>query len=90
MWPLLRGLPDGRFEPYYKGLDPVVRDRHGCATADFNGDGLLDVYIAIGGCKGTCRNAKELWIQHPDHTFVDEAKKWGIDDPGGRGRVPWC
>ena len=87
-WPLLRGLPDGRFEPYYKGLDPGRRDRHGCAVADFNGDGLLDIYMSLGACQGKCTTEKELWIQRPDHTFVNEAKQWGISDPDARGRVP--
>lgn len=86
-WPLYQGLPDGRFR-LNDAVDFARRDRHGCAVADFNGDGLLDIYMSIGGCEGTCEEPKELWIQQADHTFVDEAERWGIDDPGGRGRVP--
>ncbi len=84
-WKLLYGSASGRFTPA-----PITfsrRDRHSCVFADFNGDGLLDIYFAIGACRGTCKNAKELWIQRPDHTFVEEAKQWGLTDPGSRGRV---
>jgi hypothetical protein len=88
VWPLLKGAPDGRFVPYYKGLMSQRADFHGCAVADFNGDGLLDIYMAVGSCKGGCADTKQLWIQKPDHTFVEEARQFGIDDPGGRGRVP--
>jgi hypothetical protein len=87
-WPLLLGTSDGRFVPYYQGLDPEHADRHGCAVADYNGDGRLDVYFAIGACQGTCRTHKELWIQQPDHTFLNEAAKWGIDIVDDRGRAP--
>ena len=86
-WPLMRGVGDGRFELDERfTLKPA--DRHGCAVADFNGDGLLDIYLSIGACRGECKSPKELWIQQPDHTFVDEASQWGVSDPGGRGRVP--
>jgi hypothetical protein len=27
-----------------------------------------------------------LYIQRPDHTFVDEASQWNVSDPAGRGR----
>ncbi len=84
-WKLFYGTADGRFT---LARTFSLRDRHGCAVADFNGDGLLDIYFALGACKGDCKNAKELWIQRPDHTFVEEAAQWGLTDPGGRGRVP--
>jgi hypothetical protein len=85
-WRLLYGSARGVFTP---APTPIPKgDRHGCVFADFNGDGRFDIYFAIGDCKGTCRNAKELWIQRPDHTFVNEAAQWGISDPESRGRVP--
>ena len=86
-WPVYLGNGNGTFS-----LDPLFtlqpRDRHGCAVADYNGDGLLDVYFAVGAVRGTGQAPKELWIQQPDHSFVDQAAAWGIADPGGRGRVP--
>lgn len=86
-WNLYLGKGDGRFVQDHD-VTFARRDRHGCAVADFNRDGLLDVYFSIGACRGTCKNAKELWIQQPNHTFVDEAAKWGITDAEGRGREP--
>ncbi len=88
IWPLLKGKADGTFVRYYDGLMKKRADFHGCAVADFNGDGLLDIYMAVGSCHGLCADPKQLYIQQPDHSFVEEARKWGIADPDGRGRVP--
>jgi FG-GAP-like repeat len=86
-WQLFRGLPGGKFVEVDQGTFPL-RDRHGCTTADFNGDGLPDIYASIGACMGTCQADKELWIQNPGGTFTDRAQQFGIADPGGRGRLP--
>jgi hypothetical protein len=86
-WQLFRGSPDGTFVETNVGTFPK-RDRHGCATGDFNGDGRPDIYAAIGACAGTCTAPKELWIQTADGSFVDRAAQFGISDPGGRGREP--
>ena len=86
-WPLMLGEGNGKFRFDDKFiLKPL--DRHGCAVADFNHDGLLDIYLSRGACKGLCQSPKELWIQQKDHSFINEAPQWGISDPGGRGRVP--
>lgn len=45
----------------------------GVAAVDFNGDGLLDIYVANDG------RANNLWIQQPDHTFVDRATEMLCD-----------
>jgi hypothetical protein len=86
-WQLFKGLPDGKFVEVDKGTFPLV-DGHGCATADFNGDGRPDIYEALGACMGTCTAPKELWIQTKNGNFVDRAEQFGITDPGGRGRAP--
>lgn len=86
-WQLFMGTSDGEFVETNVGTFPA-RDRHGCATGDYNGDGRPDIYASIGGCAGTCRARKELWIQRADGTFVDRAVDFGIDDPDGRGSQP--
>jgi FG-GAP-like repeat len=85
-WKLFFGSASGRFTRAPNRFS--IRDRHGCVLADFNGDGLLDLYFSIGACKGTCRSSKELWLQRRDHTFYPAANKWGIVDQGSRGRAP--
>jgi FG-GAP-like repeat len=86
-WQLFRGKPDGTFVETNVGTFPK-RDRHGCATGDFNGDGRPDIYASIGACKGTCSAPKELWIQTPDGSFGDRAAEFGLADPYGRGFQP--
>jgi hypothetical protein len=61
-------------------------DRHYCSSADVNADGLPDVFCAMGANKGSELKQNELWIQQPDHTFVDEARAYGVADMFGRGR----
>lgn len=84
---IFRGHADGTFT-LTQTLPPA--DRHGCDSADFNADGLLDFYCAVGAEKGTTNDkANELWLQDPyDHEIpfhkVDGA--WGAADPAGRGR----
>jgi hypothetical protein len=96
-WQLYRELPNGKFVEIDVGTFPL-RDRHGCAVADFTGGGQPDIYASIGACKGEqvsnpavqtfCLGYKELWIQTKRGTFVDRAKQFGITDPGLRGRFP--
>jgi hypothetical protein len=42
-WPLLSQGPAGKFTKVLPGTFATRQDRHGCATADFNGDGRPDV-----------------------------------------------
>jgi len=62
-------------------------DRHGCAAADVNGDGLVDLYCAVGAVQGTGVKQNELWIQTPRGVFV-HAVDFGAEDPYGRSRRP--
>ena len=62
------------------------RDRHACTWGDVNQDGLQDLFCAIGADVGSDVKSNELWIQHPDHTFTDEAAKYHVLDPLARGR----
>jgi hypothetical protein len=66
---------------------PPKRDYHGCAAADVDLNGELDLYCTVGGHKGgTGANRKELWLQEPAGTFTEQAAEWGVRDEFGRGR----
>jgi hypothetical protein len=72
-------------------LWPARVDRHDCAWADVNLDGLLDMYCTVG--RTAANNVKdathdnELWLQQSGGNFTDVGTAWGLGDPYGRGRA---
>jgi len=62
-------------------------DRHDCDAADFDRNGRLDLYCAVGGGKGVGQGPKELWLQDETGHFTKQLNH-GADDPFGRGRIP--
>ena len=59
-------------------------DKHGCAWGDANGDGLWDLFCAVGLQQFS---VNELWIQNSDRTFTNRARELGLtQDTHGRYR----
>jgi hypothetical protein len=92
-WPLMRNNGNGTFTQV---TSFAKTDRHGCVAADFGStvgdgqqDGLPDIYCVTGACKGNCTKEypNHLYLQRPNHTFVEVGKVWGVADPHGRGRA---
>jgi enediyne biosynthesis protein E4 len=52
----------------------------GVTMADVNGDGLLDIYLSVGG-KFEPKN-NQLYINNGDGTFTERAAEYGLDDAG--------
>lgn len=75
-WPRIK--PNG-FQP----------DRHDCAFADFDHNGLVDSYCS-GGRNESNRvktgMENELWMQTSVGQFTDRGVAWGVGDVCGRGR----
>ena len=93
-WALMQNQGNDTFTEVLNGTF-YKTDRHGCVDADFGSlegygrpDGLPDLYCVTGACNGTCKKEypNSLFIQRPDHSFVDVAKSWGVADAHGRGR----
>jgi hypothetical protein len=61
-------------------------DRHHCAWADVNKDGLPDLFCVEGAERGTEVKRNDLEIQQPGHTFVEQTAKFGLLDLYARGR----
>ncbi len=54
----------------------------GVTMADINGDGFLDIYICqVGNYKGI-KGRNQLFINHGDLKFTEEAHSWGLDFEG--------
>ncbi|MDC8000169.1 VCBS repeat-containing protein [Aequorivita todarodis] len=61
----------------YKGFST------GASMLDINNDGWLDIYVCkAGSVKDDNARRNLLFINQKDGTFKEEAKKWGLDDPG--------
>ena len=56
--------------------------RTGVSMADVNGDGLLDIYICNSGDIKGDNKENELYINQGDLSFKEEAKQFGLNDPG--------
>ncbi len=54
----------------------------GVTMADVNGDGLLDIYICYSGNVDSNMRRNQLFINQGNLKFKEEAKQYGLDDPG--------
>jgi hypothetical protein len=77
---------DGTFSQSDVNYFKSIKDRHDCEAADFNSDGLEDMFCSVGADRGSAAKANALYIQQPDGSFVDEAYQGNVVDPWGRGR----
>ena len=60
------------------GFDAAFGNGLGVVTADFNADGLIDIFVANDGM------VNQLWLNNGDLTFTDSAHDWScaMDDHG--------
>jgi enediyne biosynthesis protein E4 len=54
----------------------------GVCMADVNGDGLLDIYVCYSGIAPGDPRRNELYINHGNLKFTEEAEAYGIADGG--------
>ena len=54
----------------------------GVCMADVNGDGLLDIYVCYSGIALGDSRHNELYINHSNGKFTEEAEAYGIADGG--------
>ena len=50
---------------------------------DINNDGWLDIYVSKAGSLNDDNGRRnKLFVNQEDGSFKEEARKWGLDDPG--------
>lgn len=73
-----------------KNAQGGILDRHDCAWADVDHNGLQDMYCSGGrnlsNYYKTSVKDNELWMQFTPGNFTDVGTEWGVGDPCGRGR----
>src|SRR5215472_14588351 len=68
------------------GLANEDGDCHSAVWADYNNDGLLDLFIGKGTEKSDSIDYDELWINNGDGTFTNMAHSAGVESLGHRNR----
>ena len=85
----------GKVSPRTHPFSLAMKDRHALAWADYNGDGVLDVFINRGALSGTLRKhseeiqrkSEDEFLVSPDKgKFSDIAAEIGIKKKGCSGR----
>ncbi|MBK8956289.1 MAG: VCBS repeat-containing protein [Saprospiraceae bacterium] len=82
---LYKNLGNFKFEDVSDkaGISKLDGWRSGVSTADINNDGYMDLYICRGGFENIPeKNKNILLINQKNMTFLDEAEKYGVADPG--------
>jgi len=55
----------------------------GVTMLDVNNDGWLDIYVSKAGSLTNAEGRRNLlFVNQKDGTFLEDSKKWGLDDPG--------
>ncbi|MFT7073851.1 MAG: hypothetical protein ACJAX3_002851, partial [Patiriisocius sp.] len=55
----------------------------GATMLDVNNDGWLDIYVSKAGSLTNDDGRRNLlFVNQKDGTFLEQSKKWGLDDPG--------
>jgi hypothetical protein len=66
---------------------PKFSDLHGIASCDFNGDGLLDLYLTAGAEHGNDWGINQLWVgAKTGWQFNENTEPTLLSDDVGRGR----
>jgi enediyne biosynthesis protein E4 len=68
------------------GLDPHNGDAHGAVWADFDSDGLLDLFVSKGTIKNNVIDYDDLWHNNGDGTFTNINGSAGVEGLGHRNR----
>lgn len=85
----------GKVNPPSTVVSLAMRDRHAMAWADFNADGVMDVFVNRGALGGTLRAfpaaitdsvRDELLLSSGPGKFTDAAQAMGIEKEGCSGR----
>jgi hypothetical protein len=83
-----------RISPSAHRFELGLKDRHGAAWADWDGDGRTDLFIARGGLKGEMKNFPEVYsdelFRATGRGFEDVTKTSGLTKQSCRARqVAW-
>jgi hypothetical protein len=80
---LWRGNADGTFTLVAHLKSAVTSDQHGCTSADFDGNGLPDIYCTLGALHGSRTKANPVWLQTSPGVWKMSLTS-GAEDPYGR------